>query len=47
MRGQFEFIVPSGDRRAFRVAFVPYAEGDDSKPAGERAFITCRKCSRS
>ncbi len=28
----------AGTGAAFRVAFVPYAEGDDSKPAGERAF---------
>jgi hypothetical protein len=28
----------AGTGAAFRVAFVPYAEGDDAKPAGERAF---------
>jgi hypothetical protein len=27
-----------GTGAAFRVAFVPYGEGDDAKPAGERAF---------
>jgi len=28
----------AGTGAAFRVAFVPYGEGDDAKPAGERAF---------
>jgi hypothetical protein len=27
-----------GTGAAFRVAFVPYGEGDDAKPAGERSF---------
>src|SRR5258708_24163470 len=27
-----------GTGAAFRVAFVPYGEGDDPKPAGERSF---------
>lgn len=27
-----------GTGAAFRVAFVPYADGDDSKPAGQRSF---------
>jgi len=28
----------AGTGAAFRVAFVPYGEGDDAKPAGERSF---------
>jgi len=28
----------AGTSAPFRVAFVPYGEGDDAKPAGERAF---------
>ena len=28
----------AGTGAAFRVAFVPYDDGDDTKPAGERAF---------
>ena len=28
----------AGTGAAFRVAFVPYGEGDDAKPGGERAF---------
>jgi hypothetical protein len=28
----------AGTGAAFRVAFVPYADGDDSKPAGQRSF---------
>jgi hypothetical protein len=27
-----------GTGAAFRVAFVPYADGDDTKPAGQRSF---------
>lgn len=28
----------AGTGAAFRVAFVPYGDGDDAKPAGERSF---------